>query len=110
MWDSKLRVIIIGRGSRTTESRRERPSSYDRAGLAWSDPGPADETVEQTIRDLHAREAESERNLFRRVRYSCSGPPLLFPFCCPAPQGLQLGNGASIGGRDFPRVRKVEAA
>ena len=60
--------------------------------------------------DLHAREAESERNLFRRVRYSCSGPPLLFPFCCPAPQGLQLGNGASIGGRDFPRVRKVEAA
>lgn len=27
--------------------------SYDRAGLAWSDPGPADETVEQTISDLH---------------------------------------------------------
>lgn len=31
-----------------------RVCSYDRAGLAWSDPGPADETVEQTIRDLHA--------------------------------------------------------
>jgi pimeloyl-ACP methyl ester carboxylesterase len=30
-----------------------RVCSYDRAGLAWSDPGPADETVEQTIRDLH---------------------------------------------------------
>lgn len=27
--------------------------SYDRAGLAWSDPGSADETVEQTITDLH---------------------------------------------------------
>jgi pimeloyl-ACP methyl ester carboxylesterase len=31
-----------------------RVCSYDRAGLAWSDSGPADETVEQTIADLHA--------------------------------------------------------
>jgi len=30
-----------------------RVCSYDRAGLAWSDPGTADETVEQTISDLH---------------------------------------------------------
>jgi pimeloyl-ACP methyl ester carboxylesterase len=30
-----------------------RVCSYDRAGLAWSDPGPSDETVEQTISDLH---------------------------------------------------------
>ena len=30
-----------------------RVCSYDRAGLAWSDPGPADETVEQTVGDLH---------------------------------------------------------
>jgi pimeloyl-ACP methyl ester carboxylesterase len=30
-----------------------RVCSYDRAGLAWSDSGPADETVEQTIGDLH---------------------------------------------------------
>src|SRR5262245_11661060 len=30
-----------------------RVCSYDRAGLAWSDSGPADETVEQTINDLH---------------------------------------------------------
>src|ERR1700730_11879557 len=30
-----------------------RVCSYDRAGLAWSDPGLADETVEQTISDLH---------------------------------------------------------
>ncbi len=31
-----------------------RVCSYDRAGLAWSDSGPANETVEQTINDLHA--------------------------------------------------------
>jgi pimeloyl-ACP methyl ester carboxylesterase len=31
---------------------RTRVCSYDRAGLAWSDPGPLDETVEQTIADL----------------------------------------------------------
>lgn len=31
-----------------------RVCSYDRAGLGWSDPGPADETVEQTIGDLNA--------------------------------------------------------
>ena len=37
---------------RVAESTRV--CSYDRAGLAWSDPGHADETVEQTIRDLHA--------------------------------------------------------
>jgi pimeloyl-ACP methyl ester carboxylesterase len=30
-----------------------RVCSYDRAGLAWSESGPADETVEQTINDLH---------------------------------------------------------
>jgi pimeloyl-ACP methyl ester carboxylesterase len=30
-----------------------RVCSYDRAGLAWSDSGAADETVEQTISDLH---------------------------------------------------------
>jgi pimeloyl-ACP methyl ester carboxylesterase len=31
-----------------------RVCSYDRAGLGWSDPGPLDETVEQTVADLHA--------------------------------------------------------
>lgn len=31
-----------------------RVCSYDRAGLGWGDSGPADETVEQTISDLHA--------------------------------------------------------
>lgn len=34
-------------------SQHTRVCSYDPAGLAWSDPGPADETVEQTISDLH---------------------------------------------------------
>jgi pimeloyl-ACP methyl ester carboxylesterase len=30
-----------------------RVCSYDRAGLGWSDPGPAEETVEETVSDLH---------------------------------------------------------
>jgi len=30
-----------------------RVCSYDRAGLGWSDPGSAEETVEATINDLH---------------------------------------------------------
>jgi pimeloyl-ACP methyl ester carboxylesterase len=30
-----------------------RVCSYDRAGLGWSDPGPAEETVEETVDDLH---------------------------------------------------------
>src|SRR5436190_24337694 len=30
-----------------------RVCSYDRAGLGWSDPGPAEETVNETIDDLH---------------------------------------------------------
>lgn len=34
-------------------AERARVCSYDRAGLGWSDPGPADDTVEQTIGDLH---------------------------------------------------------
>jgi pimeloyl-ACP methyl ester carboxylesterase len=34
-------------------AQNTRVCSYDRAGLAWSDSGPADETVEQTISDLH---------------------------------------------------------
>src|SRR3954470_13385635 len=35
-------------------AEKTRVCSYDRAGLGWSDPGPADETVEQTFADLHA--------------------------------------------------------
>ncbi len=36
---------------RVAESTRV--CSYDRAGLGWSDPGPAYETVEQIVSDLH---------------------------------------------------------
>lgn len=35
-------------------AQQTRVCSYDRAGLGWSDPGPADETVEQTSADLHS--------------------------------------------------------
>lgn len=34
-------------------SEQTRVCSYDRAGLGWSDSGRADETVEQTVTDLH---------------------------------------------------------
>ncbi|HVW10905.1 MAG TPA: alpha/beta hydrolase [Bryobacteraceae bacterium] len=35
-------------------ARTTRVCSWDRAGLGWSDSGPEDETVEQTVTDLHA--------------------------------------------------------
>jgi pimeloyl-ACP methyl ester carboxylesterase len=51
-----------------------RVCSYDRAGLAWSDPGPADETVEQTIADLHSLlQATKERGPFLLVGASIGG-------------------------------------
>ena len=34
-------------------AQNTRVCSYDRSGLAWSDRGPKDETVEQTVSDLH---------------------------------------------------------
>ena len=51
-----------------------RVCSYDRAGLAWSDSGPADETVEQTINDLHAvLRAAKEREPYVLVGASIGG-------------------------------------
>jgi pimeloyl-ACP methyl ester carboxylesterase len=51
-----------------------RVCSYDRAGLAWSDSGPADETVEQTINDLHALlRAGGERGPYVLVGASIGG-------------------------------------
>ena len=48
--------------------------SYDRAGLAWSDGGPADETVEQTVSDLHALlHSGGERGPFTLVGASIGG-------------------------------------
>jgi len=54
-------ILIAGGGAFSIDwalvqpkvAQSTRVCSYDRAGLAWSDPGPADETVEQTISDLH---------------------------------------------------------
>src|SRR5215468_11490953 len=67
-------------------AQETRVCSYDRAGLAWSDPGPSDEPVEQSISDLHL--------LLRNA----------------AEKGPYLLVGASIGGiyaqayqREYPR-------
>jgi pimeloyl-ACP methyl ester carboxylesterase len=62
-------ALVQPRVARTT-----RVCSYDRAGLGWSEPGPAEETVEETVDDLH--------RLLRSAREK--GPYLLV--------------GASIGG------------
>ena len=55
-------ILIAGGGAFSIDwalvqpeiAKNVRTCSYDRAGLAWSDPSAADETVEQTITDLHA--------------------------------------------------------
>lgn len=55
-------VLVAGGGAYSIDwalvqprlAESTRVCSYDRAGLGWSDPGPADETVEQTVADLHA--------------------------------------------------------
>jgi pimeloyl-ACP methyl ester carboxylesterase len=55
-------VLVAGGGAYSIDwalvqpqvAETTRVCSYDRAGLGWSDSGPADETVEQTIGDLHA--------------------------------------------------------
>jgi len=51
-----------------------RVCSYDQAGLGWSDPGPADETVKQTIGDLHTLlRAAGEKRPYLLVGASISG-------------------------------------
>ena len=51
-----------------------RVCSYDRAGLAWSDAGPADETVEQTVGDLHGLlRAAGEKGPYVMVGASIAG-------------------------------------
>jgi pimeloyl-ACP methyl ester carboxylesterase len=55
-------------------AERTRVCSYDRAGLAWSDSGPADETVEQTIADLHTLlRAAGEKGPYLLVGASIGG-------------------------------------
>jgi len=87
-------ILVAGAGAYSIDwalvqpkvAQETRVCSYDRAGLAWSDPGPSDETVEQTISDLHL--------LLRNA----------------AEKGPYLLVGASIGGiyaqayqREYPR-------
>jgi pimeloyl-ACP methyl ester carboxylesterase len=51
-----------------------RVCSYDRAGLGWSDPGPADETVEQTVADLRkGLQAAGEKGPYILVGASIAG-------------------------------------
>jgi pimeloyl-ACP methyl ester carboxylesterase len=51
-----------------------RVCSYDRADLGWSDSGPADETVEQTVSDLHALlQAAGEKAPYLMVGASIGG-------------------------------------
>jgi len=51
-----------------------RVCSYDRAGLGWSDPGPAEDTVEQTVSDLHALlDASGEHGPYVLVGASIAG-------------------------------------
>jgi len=53
---------------------KTRVCSYDRAGLGWSDSGPADEAVEQTVADLHALlNAAGEPGPFMLVGASIGG-------------------------------------
>lgn len=55
-------------------AEQTRICSYDRAGLGWSDPGPAEETVEETVTDLHALlQASSEKGPFILVGASIGG-------------------------------------
>lgn len=57
---------------RVAESTRV--CSYDRAGLGWSDPGPAYETVEQTVADLRkGLQAAGERGPYILVGASIGG-------------------------------------
>lgn len=55
-------------------AEQTRVCSCDRAGLGWSDPGPAEETVEETVSDLHALlHASSEKGPFILVGASIGG-------------------------------------
>jgi pimeloyl-ACP methyl ester carboxylesterase len=55
-------ILVAGGGAYSIDwslvqpriAQATRVCSYDRAGLGWSDPGPTDETVEQTVADLHS--------------------------------------------------------
>ncbi len=55
-------------------SKTQRVCSYDRAGLGWSDRGPAEETVEQVVSDIHTLLMNAgERGPFTLVGASIAG-------------------------------------
>jgi len=75
-------ILIAGGGAYSIDwdlvqpkvAESTRVCSYDRAGLGWSDSGPADETVEQTIADLHALlRAAGEKGPYLLVGASIGG-------------------------------------
>lgn len=75
-------VLIAGGGAFSIDwslvqpkiAEHTRVCSYDRAGLGWSDPGPAEETVEETINDLHALlRASGEKGPFVLIGASIGG-------------------------------------
>jgi pimeloyl-ACP methyl ester carboxylesterase len=59
---SPTMILVAGGGAFSIDwalvqpkvAQTTRVCSYDQGGLGWSDSGPADETVEQTVSDLHA--------------------------------------------------------
>src|SRR5262245_24393414 len=79
---SPIVILVAGGGAFSIDwalvqprvAQETRVCSYDRAGLAWSDPGPADETVEQTIADLHTLlRAAGEKRPYLLVGASIGG-------------------------------------
>lgn len=75
-------ILIAGGGAFSIDwalvqpkvAEQTRVCSYDRAGLGWSDPGPAEETVEETVSDLHALlHASGEKGPFILVGASIGG-------------------------------------
>ena len=75
-------VLIAGGGAFSIDwalvqpkiAEQTRVCSFDRAGLGWSEPGPAEETVEETVTDLHALlRASGEKGPFILVGASIGG-------------------------------------
>jgi pimeloyl-ACP methyl ester carboxylesterase len=95
-----------------------RVCSYDRAGLAWSDRGPADETVEPTVTDLHTLlETAGETPPYLLVGASIGGIYIrAYQHAFPAEvAGLIFANssnrvGRLVGGKPFLIWNLTEAA
>ncbi len=98
-------VLVAGGGAysidwslvQPTIAATTRVCSYDRAGLGWSDSGPADETVEQTLSDLHALlAAAGEQPPFILVGASIGGIYIqAYQHAYPAVSALVFTNSSS---------------